>query len=199
MFSYRSRWKSPVVHYSWWQKTAVWEMPLARSRSAGACFVCIRKVKGDLEKVLFALWDSAKEVTTFMVYTLSGHWCLIGEWKVPEKWQVKINICLTLLMFLWESNASGRNFLITHGKVVILWDDGHVTNPTVVIILHYIRVSNHYVIHIICQLHFNKVRDKKKKRKGRKERGKGQKEKRERFNCDVVVLTIPLYDIDSYF
>lgn len=76
MFSYRSRWKSPVVHYSWRQKTAEQETPLLKSRGADVCFVCIRKVKGDLEKVLLVLQVSARGGIAFMMPTIRGHWCL---------------------------------------------------------------------------------------------------------------------------
>lgn len=61
----------------------------------------------------------------------------------------------------WEEIFSPH----TH-KMVILWDDGCVTNP-IVIISHYICVSNHHIIqpklHVICQLKLNKVRRKEDK------------------------------------
>lgn len=55
-------------------------MPLPKSRGAGACIVCIRKGKGDLEKVLLALRVSEKGMTAFMTsIVMRALLSLIGE------------------------------------------------------------------------------------------------------------------------
>lgn len=51
-----------------------------KEQRCGACIVCIRKGKGDLEKVLLALRISAKGMTAFMTsIVMRALLSLIGE------------------------------------------------------------------------------------------------------------------------